>query len=263
MSQPKTQCKTCGASIVQRTADEHDGLCVPCHRAAAAIPPADFEIAPELAQRLVLIDEDPAVYRESAWQFGEGFKQFVDMLEERHSLYRDWSPRLYDFAKECRERNPCPSERSLSNAEREMQRIYEAKLDQPKVNRENRVAICRMPLLAIPVAHRIWPKDLPHTVILTPEEEQTWNEIYTHSQDAPWWFAHFWWIVDDSPEPPSSADNPLAPRWSIEDVPDGQTPWLVNIGFSRGPLAGGGNTELWSWDGTKASLVTTAQSWIS
>ncbi len=43
MSEPKTKCSNCGAAILQRTADRHEGLCVPCHNKATALPPDDFD----------------------------------------------------------------------------------------------------------------------------------------------------------------------------------------------------------------------------
>lgn len=41
MSEPKTNCSSCGASILQRTADRNVGLCAPCHRKATWPPPED------------------------------------------------------------------------------------------------------------------------------------------------------------------------------------------------------------------------------
>lgn len=39
MPEPKTQCSECGCQILQRTANECDGLCVPCAAAKRPVPP--------------------------------------------------------------------------------------------------------------------------------------------------------------------------------------------------------------------------------
>ena len=44
----KTHCVDCGVAILQRTADRHDGRCVPCHREAEMTPPAGFDLPRDL-----------------------------------------------------------------------------------------------------------------------------------------------------------------------------------------------------------------------
>ena len=150
MSEPKTQCVACGAPILQLTTDKYDALCVPCHRKAAAIPPEDFEIPPDLAQRLVSINRDPMDWREEAWQRGADYVHgLIDGIEETNRLYDEWSPRLRQFARKCREECPPPTDDSLSSRDRGMQRIYEAKFARPLQGQYHHVAICRMPLIAI------------------------------------------------------------------------------------------------------------------
>jgi hypothetical protein len=45
MSEPKTNCSSCGCQILQSTADRNGGLCAPCHRKATS-PPAEEIITP-------------------------------------------------------------------------------------------------------------------------------------------------------------------------------------------------------------------------
>jgi hypothetical protein len=267
MGESKTQCADCGAAILQRTADRHDGRCVPCHRKAAAIPPPAFQLPRDLAERLAALTEDSAHFREMAWQHGADFVHgIIDKLEERNRLYREWSPRLRAFADKCREDQPPPADESLSNRERAQQRIYEEKftLIRPVPGRDMSVAICSMPLIAIPVAQRIWPRDDGRTVLLTAEEEAQWNEVYPHRESSCQWFARFWWSIDDSPEREFSlSEGRTCVRWDEKDVQEGENPWLVIVGHCYGPLAGAGHIELSSWNGTEAKFIKNVSNWIS
>jgi hypothetical protein len=123
-----------------------------------------------------------------------------------------------------------------------------------------------MPLIAIPIAQRLWPRDDDRTVLLTPEEESRWNEMYSHPDGSFQWFARFWWSIDDSPEREFSLNMPEGRTffwWDEDDVQDGESPWLVTVGHSYGPLAGAGHQELWSWDGRQAKFVKNVGNWIS
>src|SRR5580698_2574167 len=107
MSEPKTQCADCGRRILQRTADRHDGRCVLCYQPRAPIPPSGFELPRDVAERLVALNEDLAHFREMAWRGGAEFLHgFIDKLEERNRLCREWRPRLLAFADKCRQEQP-------------------------------------------------------------------------------------------------------------------------------------------------------------
>jgi hypothetical protein len=57
-------------------------------RETAAIPPDDFEIPHDLAERLVSIYENPLAYREIAWQDGVDFiSGYLDTMSESNELY--------------------------------------------------------------------------------------------------------------------------------------------------------------------------------
>jgi hypothetical protein len=221
----------------------------------------------DIAERLAALNEDPADFREMAWQHGADFLPgFIDKLEQRNTLYREWSPRLRAFADMCRADRPLPVEQSLGDCERAKQGVYAEKLsrNRPAPGRDGTVAICSMPLIAMAVAKRLWPQDDGRTVLLTPEEDERWNEMYSHPEDAFQWFAHFWWTIDDSAERECSLpDGRSFARWDENAVPAGESPWLVTVGHCHGPLAGAGYQELWSWDGRRARLITKLGSWIS
>lgn len=251
MSEPKTQCAACGVQILQRTADNYNGLCAPCHCKAAAIPPDDFQIAPDHVQRLLSIGEDPSEYRERAWQAGDSFVSTIEMLEDCYNRYHEWSPKLRQFAGKCREELPEPSDDSLDRRDRAKQHIYENKIKNADrlLQRRPTVTICRMPLLAIPVARRLWPGQDDSTILLTPEEHTRWGEAYSHPQYSLWWFVHYWWHIDDAPQLEiSTGDLTLSKPHSL---------WRVTSGLQWGPLFGSCNTELWSWDGTDCKYIST------
>jgi len=112
-----------------------------------------------------------------------------------------------------------------------------------------------MPLVAISVAQRLWPGEDDNTIILTPEEQSKWDEIYLHPKDTFWWFIDYWWIIDDSPKQDLTIGKVKIPNWSKNEVPEGNSPWLVLSGLQWGSLFGGGSTELWFGDGKHCKFV--------
>jgi hypothetical protein len=267
MSDSKTTCSDCGAAILQITADMYYGRCVPCHRKVAVITPDDFELPGEILARVEEQDEDPEVYRKLTWLFGtRRTRGLLDWRKEQAKLYRQWAPRLRAFAAKCRKTNRPPPDRSLSIRDHEKQRICELTCQQSIVGLPNTVTICSMPLIALPVAQRLWPSD-DGIVLLTPEEESQWNELYSPDTGDWGWLRSWWWIIDDSPQREATFENSgetiTITRWREGDVPDGESPWLVHVGECAGPLSGSGHMEWWSWDGKRAKFVSQLGRWIS
>jgi hypothetical protein len=251
MSEPKTTCSDCGATIPQRAADTYDGRCYSCHRRYRGFTPDDFELSANQTERLVALDMDPAYYRHVAWEHGPDFLDyFIDEEQKRHQLYRTWLPRLRAFADDCRITRPLPGQDSLSRSEQEQQRIYKEKMERSRPGSESAAAICRMPIVAMPVAKRLWCGHDDHTILLTPEEESRWREMCLNSDEIHWLFHHCWWIIDDAPKQEFA-------------VPPGEQSWLLDWGESGRPLAGWGCHELWAWDGTRARLIRNVGAWRS
>jgi len=267
MSEPRTKCTECGATILQSTADRYAGRCRGCHIQAAAIPPSSFQLAENLAQRLAALNEDPASFREMAWQQGPDFVNgFIDKLEERNRLRREWSPRLLAFAHKCRVEHPPPVSESLNVCERAMQGVYEVILNQngPLIGLKLRISICSMPLIAIPVAQRLWPEHEDRIVLLTDEEETQWTKLYSHPEGSFEWYQHYWWSIDDSPEREFSLpDGQRCVLWDLKDVSEGENPWLVRIGYYGGPLTSYGHVELWTWNGRESKFIKKGMHWVS
>ena len=192
--------------------------------------------------------------------------EVFDSIEERNKRNRKWASRIRAFANKCREDQPPPDHESLTNYEREMQRVYEEKLDlnRPRPGRDLPVAICSMPLIAIAVAQRLWPRVDDQTVLLTPEEEARWNEMYPLLNRPFEWYELFQWRIDDSPKREflSIGDRTLF-MWDEKDLREGESPWLVSVGRNYGHVAGWSNTELWSWNGRQANFIKTVLNGIS
>jgi hypothetical protein len=265
MREATAQCIDCGATIPQRTADDYDGRCVPCWRKATATPPPGYELPADLAERLAALDQDAAQLRAWAWQAGaDSVRWYVGKLEEASRVQREWAPRLRTFAARCRQERPPPREDSLSVRDRAKQQIYAAKLATPQLGQAKTVALCSMPLVAIPVAQALWPQDDDRIVILTPEERERWQAMYQHPADSLAWFSTFWWDIDDAPERQRRlTEGTTLVRWNEGDVPSGERPWLVTVGQAHDPLYGWGQEELWSWNGSRAKFIAITKDWIS
>jgi hypothetical protein len=234
------------------------------YRGLVARPPNEFKVPDELAKRLAAIGEDSAAYRSMVWGHGSKFVAgFIDKLEECHKLYLEWAPRLLSFAESCRKSRPLPTVDSLTDRDRQQQRIYESKLERPVLARPNSVAICRMPLIAIQVAQSRWTCDDNRMIFLTPEEEAQWDKIYSHPEDAFSWIVQFWWNIDDSPVRVETASGQPFANWEEGELSEGELPWLVEVGHFYGPLSAGGDKELWAWNGKDAKYIKTIESWVS
>ena len=111
------------------------------------------------------MNEAPDKYRELAWREGTEFVNgFLDKLVEQDRLFHTWSPKLREFAERCRLARPLPDEGSLQLRERAKLPIYQGKIhaaEQLPGRKRNTVVICRLPLIAIPIAIRLcWAKTI-------------------------------------------------------------------------------------------------------
>jgi hypothetical protein len=182
------------------------------------------------------MNEDPLVYRNIAWQENVDFhRAYIDKISESYDLYQKRSPKLLAFADQCRSDQPIPPESSHSDSDRVKQQICEAKIKNaehlPQKLTHNKITVCRMPLVAISVAQRLWPGEDDNTIILTPEEQSKWDEIYLHPKDTFWRFIDYWWIIDDSSKQDLTIGKVKIPNWSKNEVPEGNSPWLVLSGL--------------------------------
>jgi hypothetical protein len=104
-------------------------------------------------------------------------------------------------------------------------------------------------------------------VILEASEQRRWfAEVYEADPEAFWWYAFAWWTIEEDIrceetagsggkdllgkilQPHSRVRQPN-PSWS------GSPYWMVKSGVQWGPLFGGGDDEVWRWNGERAELI--------
>ncbi len=264
MSEPKTKCSECGRSILQRTADKRNGLCAPCHndaefRAEMFAPDNFLGFPGHLAERLRKIGLEPHDYRDWAWQeqqrssavASEALERLVEHLEDRAANYREWFPKLREYADECQRQQPFVHDWALDCAQSAQQSIYLEKLDaQAPAASTHSIAVCCMPIIGISaVSEKSRTLDLEDSalVFLTPEEFAHWNSIYPRPE------SDYWWNIDNDPDPNNYPDLQL------DGISENESAWLVDAGVCWNPASGAtelwATGELWAWNGQSVRHV--------
>ncbi len=263
MNESKTQCATCGVTILQRTADAHYGLCAPCYRRSVAHPPANFELPHDLVQHIVSSNEAPDDYRAMAWRLGvDSVHHFLDQLGRAAAECRRRSPDLRAFAADCRRLVPSPPVEDLSGPELGRYRLLRTKMsefipsDESRIvfsGRPDRVAIVSTTRVGLPAAQAVFAR--ADAVILETSEQRRWlAEIRKADATARWWFALAWWTIEDR----LHAVEVEAARIRLNGPePADSVDWLVRSGVHWCPLHGGVDTELWRWNGERAEFIAT------
>lgn len=222
---------------------------------------------PDVIERLTRLGdftEDRLKYWRNLW-ISDGEKSFWYSLradEETAEEYRQWFPKLQEFAAARRREVPAPDTGSFTAAEQEQYRILLAKMTEFAASedrrcvfghRPHRAAILSTTRIGLTAAQQVF--DQTKWVILTAEELGLWYDIYPRDPEKFWWEAYAWWslhdgLLDDGIDAPESLRN----RYPI---PEGSSYWVVISGVSWGPQAGGVRHELWRWDGVSAEFIDT------
>jgi hypothetical protein len=213
-----------------------------------------MSVPQDISDRLLALNHAPERYEELVRSEGADFVRcYVAKLEEADHLFHEWSPKLREFAADCRAKTPLIDAASLNPRDNAKLAIYESlitKAEQQPQQRRNEVLICSIPRLGMPIAMSLWPATDDRCVFLTPDELSEWRTIYEHHEESFWWFANYWWHIEDPPR-----TNSLWEQDTELNTSDGADPWLVVSGLSWGSLAGGETADLWSWDGRQARFV--------
>lgn len=259
MNASKTRCAACGASILQRTADSHFGLCRPCYWKAIVKPPDGFNVPQDLVRRISAQEGDPEAYREMVWREGADFVHtFLNRIDDAADEYRRWAPKLRAFAAECRRAVPVPAIESLTGPEREQYRLLHTKMAAFAKSKESPVVLTGKPHhLAVLSTSRVGlaaAQEVFHgsgAAILEESEQRRWfAEIYQADDLAFWWYALAWWSIEEG------ITGQEAERAGRQyPISAGSSYWVVRSGVQWGPLAGGGDAELWRWDGQRAEFI--------
>ena len=163
---------------------------------------------------------------------------------EINEAFNHWSPKLRDYAAECRRLRPMPNGGSLSAAELEQFRILCGVL------KEFRDSPIRMPApylnifhgspITLLAANEIFGPLADAVVPLLSDEQDKWfNEIF-HGADG--WFGSCWVTIHD-PVPSVFAEG-FDTHWPPAD---GIRYWVLTKA-----RAGGASHEVWKWDGQVA-----------
>jgi hypothetical protein len=259
MNEPKTQCATCGTSILKRTAEKNFGLCAPCYQKARSTPPDTFEMPHELVQRIVSMGEDPDWFRQDAWRHGTAsVHQQLDWLEQAAADYRRWSPVLRAFAIERRRISPSPAVEGLDAAARAQHSVLHAKMSEFAATRDGLVTLAPRPhqlavlstnRIGLPAAEKLFGGS--GAVILEESERRYWfSDVFADRREGPWWYVFAWWTIQDG------LDSVHAERIRGRHLTaQGHSWWVTESGVQWGPLAGGCHQELWRWDGAQVEFI--------
>jgi hypothetical protein len=88
-------------------------------------------------------------------------------------------------------------------------------------------------------------------VILEEAERLYWfTEVYKDHLEPLRWYTFAWWTLEEG----AVGTRPDSSQWRASLLP-GSSYWIVNSGVDWGPLAGGGEIELWQWDGERATCL--------
>jgi hypothetical protein len=193
------------------------------------------------------------------WRDGpSSVHQLLNRLDDTAAEYRRWSPVLRNFAADCRQRAPAPHVESLAAPARAQYRILRDKMRLFAESKDGLVILTPRPhVLAVlstsrvglPAANALFSGS--GAVILEESDRRRWfTEVHEVQHDALWWFAFAWWTIDDNVV--DEVPEPI--RRQVPATP-GTSYWVLKSGAQWGPLAGGGRSELWQWDGERAEFI--------
>lgn len=258
MNGSNARCATCGRSILKRTAEKYNGLCARCYQKPVVKPPDDFEMPDDLVRRIELRGEDPENYRKAAWRDGSDFvHQLLDTLDDAANEYSRWSPTLRKFAAECRRAIPTPVVESLTGPELAQYRLLHDKMSRFAESEDGRVTLSPRPhRLVVLSTSRVGLAAADElfgasgAVILEESERFRWfAQIHPADEQRFWWYSFAWWSIQiglNDTEAERIREHPKFP---------GDSYWILDSGVQWGPLHGGGDRELWRWDGERAEFV--------
>jgi hypothetical protein len=202
---------------------------------------------------------DPHTFRQQVWR--EGARQVhahLDWLDAVAAEYGRWAPLLRVFAADCRHRSPAPNVDDLFGSTRAQCDVLMTKMNAFAQSEDGRFLLGRTlqqlvvlstSLIALGAAEQLFRSG--GAVILEHSEQLHWfTEVYKSSRNAPWWYARGWWTIEDG----CGREFELTGRVASTS-PLGSSYWTVRFGMQWGPLAGSHMSELWKWDGERATCI--------
>lgn len=237
-------------------------------------PNESASIRAHLAERLIAIGENPSRLEWVHTSFGgEVDEGFVKTLEAQHAAYCAWSPRLFEYEKECRKESPIPSGWKLSAADKAIQSVVNTLIvaNTPPSSLPNKLNICVVPLAGMQVLKRHWGGPMSNAILLTSDELRRWHQF--HTPDSCSWYATYQWDVEEPKHrneirlSENEAINELLDSRSFEflsaELDEGEVPLIAIAGYSLGPLSGRWTHDLWARNGRKVRFVRQILSAVS
>lgn len=219
---------------------------------------------PEAVQQLAELgftsDEGIEHFKETWRSHGERFFwSYLEKKRESQKLQTEYEPRLRAYAAKHRLEKPLPLLSNLSVTDRAKYEILcnwiEASRSQGSMNtsREKNVGIVSGNLITLLAVRATLGTTADSLVLMLEEEQSRWfNKIYRPPGWPLWWYSLHWLKIVEFREA-KILDKELIEK--NYPKPDGFEYWVLNSGCMWGELAGGSESQLWKWDGSKAEPI--------
>lgn len=191
----------------------------------------------------------------------EFFWSYLKSEQKAAEDYRTWLPQLVEYADACRRRAPVLDVSEMTAVERKQRRILREAMDADDVRLAlqrggNCASIVSTSRVGLSAAYELFRET--EAVILEETERRHWfRDIYRMElREGFRWFQFLWWTLSESV--PDEDKEYVARNYTL---PSSCAFWVVQTGWSGGPLAGGGRNDLWCWDGETAEHVDMYSVW--
>lgn len=271
MGEKTTTCPGCNRTMLQSTADEHNGFCVPCSRNPEVAMTEDFRLDDEITAKLLTIGEDPNSDRFRGMQWGLGRDFLCSYIDHQTSLTNQTNeglPRLIAFADSCRLMRPPKLFGELAGEDRAIYTIVEEMFTQG-FWKYSGVTIFAVPFVALQAAEAFRDNRFPGDAVLTHDELKRWREIYPDSIGGQGWCTVQSYDVYTN----RSSFDKILPLGDdriahIFDemlgglAPD-ETPWIETHDCYNGLMMGQGHASLLGWNGKQSRRVCNVMGYMT
>ncbi len=214
----------------------------------------------ERLRQLGVTDHEKVECCSRIWQSSgeESVWIYIKSEQEAAAKFAQWSPRLREYADECRTDSPLPSRNVFSEVEQLQYTLLVRKMQSTKLLPgipRDRVTIVTSSPMGLAAATAVFGNPAGNVVYLTDPELDTFFRNVCHynfasSTEEPWWFFHRWWTI-------TTGDGVLKQHsfMPLPELPPGAEYWDIIEGGSGSSLSGGMHHEMWAWDGKRVMPV--------
>ena len=275
MGEKTTTCPGCNRTMLQSTADEHNGFCLPCSRDPAIAMPEDFRLDEDIAARLRAAGEDPnsEYYRGILWQSGrDRLCSQIDYEEELARQTKERLPRLIALIESRRRLNRHPKRGAnptdgLSDGERGILAVVKEMFNED-IWKSSGVSLLIVPLAALPVGEAARDAHFPHSIVLTQDEWKEWLDMCPDHYDSTNWCTYSYDVHTNKKAYKKTLSigveaGRISEERLREDLNTDEKPWIATFDFRGGWTFGNGYTSLWGWNGKQPRLVKSLGCYIT